>query len=75
MAGRRTVIIGAGVVGAVLADELSALGWTDITVDAWLPTEVAAVGTEGEIGYFDRRIPAIVTAEPLFDPRMTRLRG
>jgi len=42
---------------------------------AWLPTEVAAVGTEVEIGYFDRRIPAIVTAEPLFDPKMTRLRG
>ena len=32
MAGRRTVIIGAGVVGAALADELSARGWTDITV-------------------------------------------
>ena len=32
MAGKRTVIIGAGVVGATLADELSALGWTDITV-------------------------------------------
>ena len=32
MSGRRTVIIGAGVVGAALADELSALGWTDITV-------------------------------------------
>ena len=32
MAGRRTVIIGAGVVGAARADELSARGWTDITV-------------------------------------------
>jgi glycine/D-amino acid oxidase-like deaminating enzyme len=32
MSGRRTVIVGAGVVGAALADELSALGWTDITV-------------------------------------------
>jgi hypothetical protein len=32
MVGRRTVIIGAGVVGAALADELSARGWTDITV-------------------------------------------
>ena len=32
MVGRRTVIIGAGVVGAALADELSALGWTDIVV-------------------------------------------
>ena len=32
MAGPRTVIIGAGVVGAALADELSVRGWTDITV-------------------------------------------
>ena len=32
MAGPRVVIIGAGVVGAALADELSARGWTDITV-------------------------------------------
>ncbi len=28
----RVVIIGAGVVGAALADELSARGWTDVTV-------------------------------------------
>ncbi|MXG91015.1 FAD-dependent oxidoreductase [Nocardioides flavescens] len=42
---------------------------------AWLPVEVAGVGTEVEIGYFDRRVPAVVTAEPLFDPTMTRLRG
>ncbi|HEX2810145.1 MAG TPA: FAD-dependent oxidoreductase, partial [Kineosporiaceae bacterium] len=32
MTGQRVVIIGAGVVGAGLADELSARGWTDITV-------------------------------------------
>jgi glycine cleavage system aminomethyltransferase T/glycine/D-amino acid oxidase-like deaminating enzyme len=32
MVGPRTVIIGAGVVGAALADELSVLGWTDVTV-------------------------------------------
>jgi glycine cleavage system aminomethyltransferase T/glycine/D-amino acid oxidase-like deaminating enzyme len=32
MAGQRVVIIGAGVVGAALADELSAKGWDDITV-------------------------------------------
>ncbi|HWB36683.1 MAG TPA: FAD-dependent oxidoreductase, partial [Rugosimonospora sp.] len=30
--GPRVVIIGAGVVGAALADELSALGWTSVTV-------------------------------------------
>ncbi|MBE3014649.1 GcvT family protein [Microbispora sp. NEAU-D428] len=32
MTGPRVVIIGAGVVGAALADELSARGWTDVTV-------------------------------------------
>ncbi|MEV8309531.1 FAD-dependent oxidoreductase [Streptomyces flavidovirens] len=32
MAGPRVVIIGAGVVGAALADELSSAGWTDVTV-------------------------------------------
>lgn len=42
---------------------------------AWLPLEVAEVGTEVEIGYFDKRVRAVVTAEPLFDPKMTRLRG
>ncbi|GAA2604863.1 GcvT family protein [Paractinoplanes durhamensis] len=39
---------------------------------AWLP--VTAPGTEVEIGYFDRRLRATVTAEPLFDPKHERLR-
>jgi dimethylglycine oxidase len=41
---------------------------------AWLPAS-AGVGTAVEIEYFGRRIPATVTAEPLVDPEMTRLRG
>jgi dimethylglycine oxidase len=41
---------------------------------AWLPAS-AGVGTAVEIGYFDRRIPATVAAEPLVDPEMTRIRG
>jgi glycine cleavage system aminomethyltransferase T len=41
---------------------------------AWLPASLT-VGDGVEIGYFDRRIAATVTAEPLFDPGMTRLRG
>ena len=32
MTGPRVVVIGAGVVGAALADELTARGWTDVTV-------------------------------------------
>lgn len=42
---------------------------------AWLPAAVAAPGNAVEIGYFGERVPAVVAAEPLFDPDMTRLRG
>ncbi|SDD84975.1 GcvT family protein [Nocardioides lianchengensis] len=42
---------------------------------AWVPAALAEVGTELEIGYFDQRLPYAVTAEPLFDPSMSRLRG
>ncbi|TDL38747.1 GcvT family protein [Arthrobacter nitrophenolicus] len=41
---------------------------------AWLPTAVG-VGDAVEIEYFGRRVAATVTAEPLFDPGMERLRG
>ncbi|MGW7002458.1 GcvT family protein [Streptomyces sp. NPDC054933] len=42
---------------------------------AWLPAELAAAGRPLEIGYFERRVPAVVAEEPLFDPAMRRLRG
>ncbi|MCQ4043345.1 FAD-dependent oxidoreductase [Streptantibioticus rubrisoli] len=42
---------------------------------AWLPAELAATGRSLDIGYFDRRVPAVVAEEPLFDPSMSRLRG
>ena len=41
---------------------------------AWLPASVSE-GDAVEIEYFGRRIAATVTAEPLFDPGMERLRG
>lgn len=41
----------------------------------WLPSTLAEPGTAVEIDYFGRRVPAVVAAEPLFDPAMTRLRG
>lgn len=41
---------------------------------AWLPASLA-VGDAVEIAYFDTRVRATVTAEPLVDPGMTRLRG
>lgn len=42
---------------------------------AWLPSELSTAGTHVQIGYFDQRIDAVVTAEPLFDPGMSRLRS
>ncbi|TDD92540.1 FAD-dependent oxidoreductase [Actinomadura darangshiensis] len=42
---------------------------------AWVPSEHAEPGTALEIGYFDRRLPAVVAEEPLFDPGMERLRA
>ncbi len=41
---------------------------------AWLPAALG-VGDGVEIEYFGTRVPATVTAEPLVDPAMTRLRG
>jgi hypothetical protein len=32
-------------------------------------------GQKVEIGWFDRRILAVVAQEPLYDPKMERLRG
>ncbi|MDO9378001.1 MAG: FAD-dependent oxidoreductase [Nocardioidaceae bacterium] len=42
---------------------------------AWVPAELSEPGTEVAVTYFDRDLPYTVTAEPLFDPTMTRLRG
>jgi len=41
---------------------------------AWLPAAVG-VGDAVEVEYFGERVAATVTAEPLFDPGMERLRG
>ena len=41
---------------------------------AYLPSSVAE-GDVVEIGYFGQRVKATVTAEPLYDPQMSRLRG
>ncbi|MEJ5868588.1 FAD-dependent oxidoreductase [Pseudokineococcus sp. 5B2Z-1] len=42
---------------------------------AWLPASAAEVGTAVEVEYFGRRVAATVTAEPLVDPEMARIRG
>lgn len=40
----------------------------------YLPKEKSALGTKLEVEYFNRRFAATVQAEPLYDPRMTRLK-
>jgi glycine cleavage system aminomethyltransferase T/glycine/D-amino acid oxidase-like deaminating enzyme len=42
---------------------------------AWLPADVAVVGRRVDIASFDRLVAAEVTAEPVFDPDMARVRG
>ncbi|WP_430783360.1 GcvT family protein [Actinoplanes sp. G11-F43] len=41
---------------------------------AWLPAALAVPGTPVDIGYFGTRLAATVTAEPLYDPKMERIR-
>jgi len=42
---------------------------------AWLPAGLAEPGTSLQIGYFDQRLPAVVSTEPLVDPEMKRIRS
>ncbi|WP_219472128.1 GcvT family protein [Nonomuraea rhizosphaerae] len=41
---------------------------------AWLPIELTAPGTHVEISYFGRSVTAEVATEPLFDPRMEKIK-
>jgi glycine cleavage system aminomethyltransferase T/glycine/D-amino acid oxidase-like deaminating enzyme len=43
-------------------------------VYAWLPGALSVPGTALAVEYFGERLPATVAAEPLFDPRMDRIR-
>ena len=42
---------------------------------AWVPEAVSGVGSSLQVGYFGKLLDYEVTAEPLFDPDMTRLRS
>jgi dimethylglycine oxidase len=42
---------------------------------AWLPIAAAEPGTPVHVEYFGERLPAVVAAEPLFDPEMKRIRS
>ena len=72
--GKEPVFSGGACVGYVTS---AAYGYTvgHGIAYAWLPVELSQPGIPVEIGYFDRRVPAVVAVEPLFDPAMTRLRG
>jgi glycine cleavage system aminomethyltransferase T len=72
--GKEPVFYGGNCVGYVTS---AAYGYTvgQPIAYAWLPADVAAVGTEVRIGYFDQQIAAVVSAEPLVDPQMTRIRA
>jgi dimethylglycine oxidase len=72
--GNEPVYVGEDCVGYVTS---AAYGYTVGAGIAygWLPSELAATGTAVRIGYFDRLLPATVADEPLFDPKMTRLRN
>ncbi len=41
---------------------------------AWLPAAAAVPGTAVQVEYFGERLPAVVAAEPLFDPEGKRMR-
>ncbi|MEV6302879.1 FAD-dependent oxidoreductase [Actinoplanes sp. NPDC051861] len=41
---------------------------------AWLPAALSVPGTAVTVEYFGERLPATVAAEPLFDPKMERIR-
>ncbi|MBC8094168.1 MAG: aminomethyl transferase family protein, partial [Pseudonocardia sp.] len=41
---------------------------------AWLPAAAAVPGTPVQVEYFGERLPAVVAAEPLWDPEMKRIR-
>jgi glycine cleavage system aminomethyltransferase T len=72
--GKEPVIVDGRAVGYVTS---AAFGYTvgRSIAYAWLPAGAAAVGTRVAIRYFGEDLPATVSAEPLFDPGMERLRG
>ena len=71
--GKEPVLLDGHAVGYVTS---AAYGYTIGTpiAYAWLPASLAE-GDKVEISYFGELIKATVTAEPLVDPEMSRLRG
>ena len=71
--GREPVFVGGEPVGYVTS---AAYGYSigRPIAYAWLPAQLGE-GAAVEIGYFEGRLPATVSPEPLVDPGMERLRG
>lgn len=71
--GHEPVHADGAVVGYVTSAEQGYTTSTSIAY-AWLPESLSRVGTRVEIAWFDERLPATVTAEPVYDPEMKKLR-
>jgi glycine cleavage system aminomethyltransferase T/glycine/D-amino acid oxidase-like deaminating enzyme len=71
--GKEPVFAGDGPVGYVTS---ASYGYTvgRTVAYAWLPAGLAVPGTPVAVEYFGERLPATVAAEPLFDPKMERIR-
>ena len=71
--GKEPVLVDGAVSGYVTS---AAHGYTigHTIAYAWLPAGAAVPGTSVEVEYFGRRLAATVTAEPLVDPQMSRIR-
>ncbi|WP_432834839.1 GcvT family protein [Dactylosporangium sp. CA-092794] len=71
--GREPVLSAGTAVGYVTS---AAYGYTVGTpiAYAWLPAALATPGERVDIAYFDQRVAATVRADPLFDPKGTRIR-
>ncbi|MFI1965057.1 FAD-dependent oxidoreductase [Streptomyces pathocidini] len=71
--GKEPVSVDGSVAGYVTS---AAYGYTvgRTVAYAWLPAAAAVPGTAVQIEYFGEKVPATVAAEPLYDPRMERIR-
>lgn len=72
--GHEPVRSGDAVVGYVTSADQGYTSGTSIAY-AWVPSALATVGTALDVEYLGVRHAATVTAEPIVDPQMTRLRG
>ena len=72
--GNEPVRVGGEVVGRVTSGGYGYAVQRSIAY-ALLPTHAAEVGTLGEVEVFGEWVPCTVSAEPLYDPEGTRLKG